>query len=145
MFQFCVNGVNMAFDLRKMKLYDRGQVYKLNSSPAQVNGRVYFKLTDSCNLSCIYCFQNNDSKSGINPINIADFKAAVCELLCRKNTDFYMFGGEPFLDSQYENVLYLLNNSDVTFHVFTNGCFSQSYCVLDLIVVGSGEVHLNRR
>ena len=106
MFQFCVNGVNMAFDLRKMKLYDRGQVYKLNSSPAQVNGRVYFKLTDSCNLSCIYCFQNNDSKSGINPINIADFKAAVCELLCRKNTDFYMFGGEPFLDSQYENVLY---------------------------------------
>ena len=47
MFQFCVNGVNMAFDLRKMKLYDRGQVYKLNSSPTQVNGRVYFKLTDS--------------------------------------------------------------------------------------------------
>ena len=36
MFQFCVNGVNMAFDLRKMKLYDRGQVYKLNSSPTQV-------------------------------------------------------------------------------------------------------------
>ena len=149
MFDFEVNGVPMSLDLYKMRLHDRCQIFKLNVAPAQINGRVYFKLTSSCNLSCIYCFQKDDIKKP-QQVDISDFKLAVQNCLNSSNTDFYIF-----LDSQYENVQYLLNNSGVSFYVFTNGCFSTRYRNLisqfrnrlKLIITldGTKEIHNQRR
>lgn len=155
MYNFNVNGVEMSLDLRKLRLYDRGKIYKLGVAPKQINGRVYFKLTNSCNLSCIYCFQKNDAKKCIKPVDITRFEAAVRECLNHRNMDFYLFGGEPFLDNQYDNVLFLLRNSNVPFYVFTNGCYSKRYrdlisrfrdrLTIIITLDGPKEVHDQRR
>lgn len=155
MYDFTINGVQMSLDLRKMRLYDRGRIYNLGVTPKQINGRIYFKLTNSCNLSCVYCFQKNDVKKCIKPVDITKFETSVRECLNLSNTDFYLFGGEPFLDDQYDNVLFLLSNSNVSFYVFTNGCYSKRYrdlichfrdrLTIIITLDGPKEIHNRRR
>lgn len=145
----------MSFDLNTLSLYAQGNIYDLDVPARYQNGRIYFKLTNSCNLSCEYCFQRNDVKSDCKPVDINKYEMALHKCFQNKNMDFYLFGGEPFLENQYNNVFFLFSNSNASFFAFTNGCYSARYRELirqfrdrlTIIVTldGPKEVHNKRR
>lgn len=129
MYEFLLGNEAYQFDLDNLTLYYSDKSYSLNRYAHPPKNRVYFKLTRSCNLTCIYCFQKTDLRTN-SPVQIDKFSDSIDKLLAQENTLFYIFGGEPFLDSQYENIQYLLRKGSHEFYVFTNGCFSAQYRTL---------------
>lgn len=82
-------------------------------------------VTESCNLTCPYCFANEFVNKTNREISVDNFSCAIDFLTSSQNTKGFVgiIGGEPTLHSQYVKLLHVLierdDVKDVT--IFTNG------------------------
>lgn len=84
-------------------------------------------LTESCNLSCVYCYENHKSSSCIQ---LETLKKIIKSEMCANNgydeIEIGLFGGEPFLKFDlikeiYDYVPTLESNKKYVFFASTNG------------------------
>lgn len=132
MFEFHFKNIPCNLNIKKHYIDVGEKRINLNSNPKKNNTKIYYKISNKCNLSCIYCFQHNDKKpETISPIK--NYKNVIKENINRDDVDIIVFGGEPLLDinkSALEFIFSLLDhNKQLSF--FTNGCFSTN--MYDLI------------
>lgn len=84
-------------------------------------------LTESCNLSCIYCYENHKS---FNCMQLNTLKKIIESEMCVENDydeiEIGLFGGEPFLKFDlikeiYDYIITLNSNKKYIFFASTNG------------------------
>jgi radical SAM protein with 4Fe4S-binding SPASM domain len=102
---------------------------KLNNSMAKTIDAVYLKITNKCNLNCIYCYQQFDSKS-CKDGDIRYYDKILKDYISEDNIYKFIFGGEPLLDSCIMNLEHLFTNTQDKMIIFTNGCFSERIRIL---------------
>ncbi|MDO4594988.1 MAG: radical SAM protein [Tissierellia bacterium] len=105
-------------------------LYKVNKAKPIKKGLIsYLKINDDCNLKCDYCFQKSDNKIK-KIIKLREYIQIISKI--KQSSDkIYLFGGEPLLLKNYENIRYLLE-SKINLRIFTNGTFEK--CILDLLL-----------
>lgn len=87
-------------------------------------------LTDSCNLSCPYCFANEFVNKSANEISIDNFISALDFILKdRRCRDIGLIGGEPALHSKFRDLLKLVNDDKriQNVDIYTNGVLLDRY------------------
>ena len=125
--EFQSRGVHFEFSANSRTLVcgDEHISYPVQWKKSQ--GRLYIVLSTECNLKCPYCFQNDFVRRNCNidEQRIIDY---ICALQNQIN-EIVLFGGEPFLESNYNQIKSILDRFDyLKFIVFTNGNFNSSYC-----------------
>jgi organic radical activating enzyme len=86
--------------------------------------RLYFYLTESCNLSCRHCylapkFDSTGDKYPTIPIEL--FKTAIREAKPLGLKQVKLTGGEPLLHPQFEKLLAIVRSEGLSLNVETNG------------------------
>ena len=78
------------------------------------------EITNLCNLRCRYCYNRcEDIKLVEIPLNEILKVVYYCK---NSSTDIIFSGGEPFLYSEIDNLLKIIeDNDDILFHIVTNG------------------------
>ncbi|MBU5591834.1 4Fe-4S cluster-binding domain-containing protein [Clostridium sp. MSJ-4] len=76
-------------------------------------------------MNCVYCFQRYDNKD-IKNIKIGEYSKIISKHIDDKENEIIIFGGEPFIDKNIENLQYLFDvaNMKNKLSFFTNGCYS---------------------
>ena len=114
--------------------------YLLPNYEKKVIRRVYFKITDKCNLQCVYCFQKTDKKLD-KTFNISEFSAVIDHFVSDFADEVVIFGGEPLLDTNKdilnEMFEYISSKSKILF--YTNGCFSNN--ILEMLTIKNKSLH----
>ena len=93
---------------------------------------VYFTITRECNLSCPYCFQGLNNRSGTN-MSISDI--AYCLDAIRsinKDSHIILTGGEPFKHPKIFEIFDLLSENNMSFCIITNGTLIDKYVAKSL-------------
>jgi SynChlorMet cassette radical SAM/SPASM protein ScmF len=86
--------------------------------------RLYFYLTESCNLSCRHCylapkFDSTGDKYSTIPIEL--FKTAIREAKPLGLKHLKLTGGEPLLHPQFEKLLAIVRSEGLSLNIETNG------------------------
>ncbi len=105
--------------ITELEQYVNGQ---LVSKGLQSDGAFYvtWNITNACNLSCIYCSNENENASTIE----VDFekKLEIINILARNNTKHVkLLGGEPTISDSFDEVLDLLLSRNIFVSFSTNG------------------------
>ncbi len=91
-----------------------------------------FNITDACNLSCVYCYHNNDTNNKDNTMTTATAKKAIDFLFDNSNANdeavIVFFGGEPIINFdlitfivEYAKKKALKIKKKMSFAITTNG------------------------
>ncbi|MCL2840757.1 MAG: radical SAM protein [Defluviitaleaceae bacterium] len=127
MFTFWHKEAQFTFDIDNTVLHGLDGTLNLNNKERHADKLIYLKFSSKCNLKCTYCFQLADEKS----IDMTEIK--LYSNLIEKITDIHKdsiiaFGGEPFIDSNEKNLLFIFNIMpvDTKIDFITNGVFSTS-------------------
>ena len=121
-YKFIINDNEALFDINRLILNVNNEILKLNSNQKKMQKKIYYKLSDSCNNRCQYCFQNKD-KSRDEKIDFEGFRDLLTDLNAESDVLHFLFGGEPFLKENLINLRILLEATQCKFFVFTNGCW----------------------
>lgn len=154
-YAFSIGSKQYQFNLENYVLLENGISFNLNREYVDSRKRVYIKTNDVCNFACPYCYQNNNNAFvSYQPIQLRNY-SSVEKVIADKEVDLFLFGGEPLLDQEFENVSWLLNNCRNIITIFTNGCFSEKYhallmckkenCKVIVTIDGPKEIHNARR
>ncbi len=155
MFQFSLLSQPATFDEeRGIITFNNRQLNKGSNQLTQRKARLYFKLSEECNLKCVYCFQAHSNP--VTSIHLEEYTLLIKKLLEANNFDIIFFGGEPLLDSNLDNIAALFNVSNSKISFYTNGCFSidslnfliDHRCSLGNIIIsvdGPETIHNKRR
>ncbi|MCI9033715.1 MAG: radical SAM protein [Lachnospiraceae bacterium] len=159
MFYFNLFGMEAVFDERKNTLTYGGETIYYSTSENNEHLRtLYFKFNDICNLRCSYCFQRNSKNTESRNLEIAEYKGLLNRIVNTSSFDrFILFGGEPFIQVNYNNILYLLELcNEKKICAFSNGTFDDIYMKLladnlnkiEMITItldGDSVIHNRRR
>ena len=97
---------------------------------AESTKRLYIIFSTRCNLRCVYCFQNEQRRTG-SSIDKEDLYSLVRNFQNDIN-EIVLFGGEPLLLENMDVIEGLLSEFDyLKFICFTNGNFDRSF--IDLL------------
>jgi uncharacterized protein len=125
--------------------------------------RVYFRLSSECNLSCSYCFQNNEKNVTAYKVVDLYLYERMLDMLIGKyaqgDCQLVFFGGEPLLVENTSNIRYLFQYAtrhSLPVMIYTNGCFDAHYRsilleyqdVIQTLVItldGPASIHNRRR
>lgn len=156
MFNYMVNNKNYFFDEEKLCISDGTIIKYLCTDDKDDAGHIYIKLSSSCNLRCIYCFQNSYSCVS-KSVDFGKFKKLILKLI-DLDKDFVLYGGEPFLEENINFINEFMSSLPKNRKVrsFSNGFFSENVLkVLDeyknklapivISIDGPPEIHNKRR
>lgn len=159
MFYFNLFGMEAVFDERKNTLTYGGETIYYSTSENNEHLRtLYFKFNDICNLRCSYCYQRNSKNTESRNLEIAEYKGLLNRIVNTSSFDrFILFGGETFIQVNYNNILYLLELcNEKKICAFSNGTFDDIYMKLladnlnkiEMITItldGDSVIHNKRR
>lgn len=116
---------DIVLDLENLTIEDAGGVLNLNPPKHGFpQSRAYLKITNSCNSQCEYCFQGTHHHTGSH--NISEYSVLLRKVL-QNNHDVVIFGGEPFLKQNLQNIEFLFSlERKKKFMFFSNGYFDDS-------------------
>ncbi len=82
--------------------------------------RLEIRITDQCNYNCSYC---TDMHNNLIKDSILDIENICNLIIYQKCTDIFIYGGEPTLHSQLNNLLQSINNINIVKNIIvqTNG------------------------
>jgi len=86
--------------------------------------RLYFYLTEGCNLACRHCWLSpkfDPSGNRYPTLSVELFKAAIQEAKPLGLTNVKLTGGEPLLHPQFKTLLEIIRNEDLALTIETNG------------------------
>lgn len=104
------------------------------------------EVTNNCNLDCIHCYNDKSSNIEMN----AEHFVKIVRLLERINVFFVKIsGGEPLCHKTFVHICQILENSNLTVGLVTNGFYVNKYCDIinktfdkvDISIDGNEEVH----
>lgn len=159
MFYFQLFGCEATFDEKNNILTYAGEKLSFSTKQNNFSHRVlYFKFNNVCNLRCSYCFQKNSNYSSFSRLNLTEYDFLLNRIMEEDRFDrFVIFGGEPFISINYDNVRVLLEKCDhKKICAFSNGTFDTSFLNLlyshrkkiEMITVtldGNSDLHDRRR
>lgn len=117
-FKFRGQRVYLDLDNKSMRVSDR--IYPINLELKPVLRKLYVKFNSSCNINCVYCYQNHDYRQ--NPIDNLDDYYKFLKKILNYFDEIYLFGGEPLLEENIKNILEFLEFIyPTTVNVYTNG------------------------
>ena len=135
------------------KLY---REYKMDS---KLPVRFYIPLTQSCNLSCTYCFQKGDEKKAdltsenLDKIFISILN--IISILNHKNYVVVLYGGEPLLSKNSKNIAKIFEfckKNNIGIQIITNGININHYLtfleenlsnIINLTITIDGPEHIH--
>lgn len=153
---FCnINGRPGTFSLDELALTMGSERLAFPLQWTERQKRAYVIFSTSCNIRCVYCFQNFEKRTR----GKHDDEFLEKNLLSLRNEidQIVLFGGEPFLTENAKSIVRLLERFDyLSFIAFTNGNFESEYAeilrehahVFERVVItidGPKEVHNSRR
>lgn len=97
--------------------------FELSDEELKYPNKIYLKITNDCNLNCIYCFQKHDSRED-SEFEILNYDNIFLKLI-DENCEIIVFGGEPLIDqniNKLHQIFRMVQQVGVT--IFTNGCYS---------------------
>ena len=135
-----------SFDEEKTRVKELAEVIQRKSKGASF----YFVITYDCNLRCSYCYEKNLKRKGKEWIQTRMSKELVDKAFqamkkiesepgIKKVKDIGLYGGEPFLASNYDIVEYIFNKGieqGYVFNAVTNGVDLDRY----LPFLGKGKI-----
>lgn len=159
MFYFRLYGCDATFDEKKNTLAYAGEKQSFSMKQNdEITRTFYFKFNNMCNLKCSYCFQKNSSRSGFQRLSLTEYELLLDKVMETAEFDrFVLFGGEPFIGINYENIRILLEKCvHKKICAFSNGTFDEKFIDLlyfyeneiEMITItldGSPEIHNQRR
>lgn len=126
---FRSNGELYEFTPKTKTLLRGDESYRYPVLWQKTHGRLYLLFSTECNLRCPYCFQNDTARVE-SYVGVKQIIGYIRELQNRIH-EIVLFGGEPFLEDNYDRIKAVLERFDYfKFIVFTNGNFDQRYCDL---------------
>ena len=96
-------------------------------------GKCLLKLNSKCNMHCRYCSQLKENQNE-KAIYLRDF-AFLLENIFYSYENIYLYGGEPLIDSNMENLIFCLEKlpANKTLSFFSNGAFSPE--ILEVLIM----------
>lgn len=152
MFHFKINDNNCILNISDNYIQFGNKKKLLNTTTHINKNRVYMKFNSNCNIKCIYCFQAKDNK--INNIKLDSYNSLIEKI--NINDELIIFGGEPFLLKNSDNLNYIFNIINRKVKMFTNACYKKYYNdfilsnrdkIQELIITidGPENIHNSRR
>lgn len=92
---------------------------------------VYLEVTDSCNLSCLYCYAETNSKAR-RKLKTGDIFDLIDELANLGVLKIIFTGGEPLLHENIFEILRYTKDKKIGFKLFTNGSLLNEDTVMRL-------------
>lgn len=125
MFRFNYNGNKCGLNLEENYILIGKEKFELSDEELKHRKRIYYKITEACNLNCIYCFQKNDDKYS-KDLEVNEYDKIISKHFKESDLEIIIFGGEPFIDKNIDNLKYLFSKADELnkLSFFTNGCYS---------------------
>lgn len=151
-FTFRYKDRNYTLDCNRMEIYYKSNKLKLNFNKYK-SSTLYLKITSNCNMVCNYCFQSNDIKNKNIPI-LQNYKKLLKNAI-EAHDKVVIFGGEPFLRENIENINYLFTFRKKYFF-YSNGIFDSTTRkfiienkdkILKIVISidGTKNIHNNRK
>ena len=82
------------------------------------------ELTHRCNLRCLHCFNDSGLGESID-MEIGNLDCLLDELSRHPGIEIYLSGGEPTLHPEFDQILEMMAQREMTFIVCTNGILSE--------------------
>ncbi|NSW90979.1 MAG: radical SAM protein [Firmicutes bacterium] len=132
---------NIKFFLDEPRLEIGKKNIILNRTDFKPSTRIYFKITNSCNFNCTYCFQKNDPDIN-EKVNLKEYRILLDKYISESGIEIIIFGGEPLLNKNKENLIFLFDicNTNNGYFFFTNGCFSKE--IGDILVNNRDKINM---
>lgn len=116
-----INTNNLSFDTVRLTLETQDGKMSfpdfLQSIPPR---KAYFKITNTCNAHCPYCFQKH---SFSEKLNITTYESLIKKVF-HDYDEFVLFGGEPLNDAIYDIIKYMFEiGKEHPYTIFSNGYF----------------------
>jgi uncharacterized protein len=129
---------NIEFYPDKNFIIINNKIIKLNIREYKEHPKVYFKITNKCNLNCIYCFQKEDQKN-MNTPELNKYKKIIRAII-EEDPDVVIFGGEPLLSQNINNINFIFENifKKHTVSFFSNGNFNKD--IIDVLLKNKGKI-----
>jgi len=97
----------------------------MNEEPRTYHlNRLYFYLTEGCNLACRHCWLSpkfDPSGDKYPTLSVEMFEMAIQEAKPLGLTNVKLTGGEPLLHPQFKTLLEIIRNEDLALTIETNG------------------------
>lgn len=91
--------------------------FEKNESPMQ---SVYIHITEQCNFNCPYCYQGNNHNK--KHMRIHTFEKTINFIKSvNKESSLAISGGEPLKHPKIDQILYLLEKTEMRYRILTNG------------------------
>jgi len=123
----------------------------VRETPLSNKKRIYFHLTDRCNLHCTYCY-NKDRRTDFTDLPLESWKEII-DKVAPHTGSILITGGEPFLNVNFDVILeYLRNKTDKIFiEAFSNANIDYSgldkshriFSLLDKITLSCDDIEDN--
>ncbi len=151
-FNFRYKARDYILDCKNMEVYYKSNRLNFTFKRYEIS-TLYLKITSNCNMNCKYCFQLNDKKNKYIPM-LQNYKKLL-ENAIETYDKVVIFGGEPFLKENLENISFLFTFRK-KFFFYSNGVFDSmirkfiidSKKTIDKIVIsidGTKNTHNKRR
>lgn len=102
--------------------YLRSAGFIVEAGRATRLGRVYFNITDRCNLACPACYFAAGDTPGTDPLSTSEVLAILDALATVKPRRLVLSGGEPFVRHDIDEVLDFVAGRFDDVALLTNGC-----------------------
>lgn len=99
----------------------KNKVYKNEITRLQFPLEIMIEITNSCNLSCKYCYKSELKYKDGDFINIDIIKAIANSIGIHGDTIVYLEGGEPFLHPQINEIMEVLKSYNIPVDILSNG------------------------
>jgi len=103
---------------------------------------VYLEVTNSCNLSCLYCYADADLQQP-SRLEVAELLPLVDDLASLGVLKIVVTGGEPLLHESLFEVLQHVRDNRIDFSLFTNGTLLNEENVMRLRALNPQAVSLS--
>ena len=80
--------------------------------------KIYIEITNSCNLNCSFCHNNNRSK---HFMNVEKFKEVISKIKGYTEYIYLHVKGEPLLHPNLEEILAICEQNNIKVNITTNG------------------------
>jgi len=84
-------------------------------------------ITNACDLKCNGCFAKSAIKNDNSHISIEEYKIALKNFLNKKGKQINLFGGEPLLHPNLEEILNINRSKEIKTTIYTNGNILKKY------------------
>lgn len=85
--------------------------------------KIYIEITNSCNLNCSFCHNNNRPKQFMN---VEEFKEIISKIKGYTEYIYLHVKGEPLLHPNLESILEICDKNNIKVNITTNGTLLKS-------------------